>query len=101
MKLKKGDKVVVITGKDKGKKSEIIQSFPKKLSLLVKDVNVVKKHQKPTQNKEGGIENKEMLINVSNVAFLDPKMDVPTKIGYKVENGKKVRFAKKSGVVID
>ncbi|EWH23386.1 50S ribosomal protein L24 [Bacillus haynesii] len=102
MHVKKGDKVMVISGKDKGKQGVILAAFPKKDRVLVEGVNMVKKHAKPTQaNPQGGILNQEAPIHVSNVMPLDPKTGEVTRVGYKVENGKKVRIAKKSGQVLD
>jgi large subunit ribosomal protein L24 len=101
--VKKEDTVMVITGKDKGKKGRIIAAYPRQNRVLVEGVNMVKKHQKPTQqNPQGGILDQEAPIHVSNVMLLDPKSGKPTRVGYKVlENGNKVRVAKKSGEVID
>ncbi|MDQ0247639.1 50S ribosomal protein L24 [Priestia abyssalis] len=102
MHVKKGDKVMVISGKDKGKQGVILEAFPKKDRVLVEGVNIVKKHSKPSQiNPQGGIINKEAPIHVSNVMPLDPKTGEPTRVGYKVEDGKKVRVAKKSGEILD
>ena len=102
MHVKTGDKVMVITGKDKGKTGVILASFPKKNRVLVEGVNIVKKHSKPSQmNPQGGIINQEAPIHVSNVMPIDPKTGEPTRVGVKVENGKKVRYAKKSGEVLD
>jgi large subunit ribosomal protein L24 len=102
MKIKKGDNVVVITGKDKGKTGEVIRSMPKDGKLLVRGVNVVKRHTRPSQTSAGGIVEKEAPIDISNVALLDPKDNKPTRVGFKVlEDGRKVRVAKKSGTVID
>lgn len=102
MKIKKGDKVIVTTGKDKGKKGEVLKTMPSKARVIVQGVNVVKKHQKPTQLSAGGIVEKELSIHVSNVALADPKTDKPTRVGYKVLKGdKKVRVAKASGETID
>lgn len=102
MKVKKGDKVVVITGKDKGKTGEVIRSMPKDNKLLVRGVNVVKRHTRPSQTSAGGIVEKEAPIDVSNVALIDPKDNKPTRVGFKImEDGRKVRVAKKSGTVID
>ena len=102
MKIKKGDTVVVITGKDKGKTGEVIRSMPKDNKLLVRGVNVVKRHTRPSQTSAGGIVEKEAPIDVSNVALLDPKDNKPTRVGFKImEDGRKVRVAKKSGTVID
>ena len=98
MKIKKGDNVVVITGKDKGKTGEVIRSMPKDGKLLVRGVNVVKRHTRPSQTSAGGIVEKEAPIDISNVALLDPKDNKPTRVGFKVlEDGRKVRVAKKSG----
>lgn len=98
MHVKKGDKVMVISGKDKGKQGVILAAFPKKDRVIVEGVNMVKKHAKPTQaNPQGGILNQEAPIHVSNVMPLDPKTGEVTRVGYKVENGKKVRVAKNLG----
>ncbi|KHD85728.1 50S ribosomal protein L24 [Bacillus ginsengihumi] len=102
MHVKKGDKVMVISGKDKGKTGTILAAFPKKDRVIVEGVNVVKKHSKPSQaNPQGGIFDKEAPIHVSNVMVVDPKTNEPTRIGYQVVDGKKVRVAKKSGEVLD
>ncbi len=102
MHVKKGDKVKVITGKDKGKTGIVLAAFPKKNRVIVEGVNIVKKHVKPNQlNPQGGIVSQEAPIHVSNVMLIDPKSGEPTRVGYKIENGKKVRVAKKSGAVID
>ncbi len=102
MHVKKGDTVKVISGKDKGKQGVILEAYPKQSRVLVEGINVVKKHAKPSQdNPQGGILNKEAAIHVSNVMPIDPKSGEPTRVGYKVENGKKVRVAKKSGEVLD
>lgn len=101
LKLKKGDFVVVLAGKDKGKKGKIIKSFPEDNKVLVEGINTVVKHQKPSAMSEGGRVKKEMPIQVSNLAIVDPKTGEPSRIGYKtLEDGKKVRFSKKSGEVI-
>lgn len=101
MHVKKGDKVMVISGKDKGKSGVILASFPKKDRVLVEGVNIIKKHVKPNQvNPQGGIVSQEAAIHVSNVMLIDPKTGEPTRVGYKVEDGKKVRVAKKSGEII-
>ncbi|KAA0948611.1 50S ribosomal protein L24 [Sporosarcina sp. ANT_H38] len=102
MNVKKGDKVMIITGKDKGKTGVILVAFPKKDRVLVEGVNIVKKHTKPNQeNPQGGIISQEAAIHVSNVMLIDPKTGEPTRVGYKIENGKKVRVAKKSGELLD
>lgn len=102
MKIKKGDNVVVTTGKDKGKKGEVLKTMPEKSRVIVQGVNVVKKHTKPTQISAGGIIEKELSIHVSNVSIADPKTDKPTRVGYQtLKGGKKVRVAKASGETID
>ncbi|MBM7555077.1 50S ribosomal protein L24 [Thalassobacillus pellis] len=102
MHVKKGDKVMVISGKDKGKQGSILEAYPKKERVLVEGINIVKKHAKPSQdNPQGGILNQEAPIHVSNVMPIDPKSGEPTRVGYKEENGKKVRIAKKSGEALD
>ncbi|WP_440959583.1 50S ribosomal protein L24 [Oceanicaulis sp. LC35] len=100
-KIKKGDKVIVLTGRDKGKTGEVTQVLPKEDRVVVSGVNVVKRHQRPTQTAPGGIVEKNASIHVSNVALADPKSGEATRVGFKVEDGKKVRVAKKSGEVID
>ncbi len=102
LKIRKGDKVVVRTGRDKGKVGEVLRVFPEDNRALVQGVNVVRKHQKQTAGQEGGIVSKEMPIHISNIALRDPKDGKPTRVGYKVlKDGKKVRFARNSGEVID
>ena len=101
-KIKKGDRVVVTTGRDKGKKGEVIKVFPKEARALVSGVNVVKRHQRQTQKAQGGIVNKELPVHLSNLAHVDPKSGDATRVGWKVlGDGRRVRFAKKSGEVID
>ena len=111
MKIKTGDTVVVIAGKDsktvtkKGVESttgKVLKVYPETNKVVVEGVNKVKKHQKPTQqNTSGSIVEKEAPIDASNVMILDPKTKTPTRVGYKMENGKKVRYAKKSGTVLE
>ena len=102
LKVKKGDKVTVITGRDKGKTGEILRVDPKRGRVLVQGVNMVKRHQGPTQTSPGGIVEREASLHVSNVAHIDPKSNQPTRIGYRIETGgRKVRFAKRSGELID
>lgn len=103
LKIKKGDQVVVLTGKDKGTKGEVLDVLPEKDRVVVQGINVVKKHQKPTAtNPQGGIVNLEKPIHVSNVALADPKDGTPSRVGYKfLKDGKKVRFAKKSGETVE
>ena len=101
LKIKKGDKVQVVTGKNKGKVGDVTKVFPSENKVIVSGVNLAKKHTKPSQTSEGGIIQKELPIHVSNVSHVDPKTNEITKIGYKtLEDGKKVRFAKKSGEII-
>jgi large subunit ribosomal protein L24 len=101
-KIKKGDKVVVLTGRDKGRTGEVFQMMPKESRALVRGVNLVKRHQRQTMNQEGGIVSKEAPIHLSNLAFADPKDGKPTRVGFKVlDDGRKVRFAKRSGDLID
>lgn|SRR5690554_6676723 len=102
MHVKKGDKVQVLSGKDKGKQGVILEAYPKKERVLVEGVNIVKKHQKPSQdNPQGGILEQEAPIHVSNVLPIDPKSGEPTRVGYEERDGKKVRIAKKSGEALD
>ena len=101
-KIKKGDKVVVLTGRDKGKTGEVVQVMPKEERALVRGVNLVKRHQRQTMNQEGGIIQKEAPVHLSNLALADPKDGKPTRVGFKVlDDGRKVRFAKRSGDLID
>jgi large subunit ribosomal protein L24 len=101
-KIKKGDKVVVLTGRDKGRTGEVVQVMPKDERALVRGVNFVKRHQRQTMNQEGGIIQKEAPVHLSNLALADPKDGKPTRVGFKVlDDGRKVRFAKRSGDLID
>ena len=100
--IRKGDSVVVTTGRDKGKKGSVLKVFPKESRALVQGVNMVKRHQRQTQTQQAGIVPKESPIHLSNIAHVDPKSGKATRIGSKTLNdGRKVRFAKKSGEVID
>lgn len=99
-KIKKGDQVCVISGKDKGKSGEVLSVSPKQCKVIVKEINMVKKHTKPSPQNAGGIISKEMPIHISNVSHIDPITKKQTKVGFKLVDGKKVRFAKKSGEVI-
>ena len=102
IKLKKGDKIIVISGKNKGTIGELLKIIPNKNRALVRGVNIVKRHTKPTQTNKGGIIEKEATINISNIAYYDEKEKKPSKIGFKfLEDGRKVRLSKKSGEVID
>ena len=101
-KIKKGDKVIVLTGKDKGRQGAVSKVFPKESRVLVAGLNMVQRHTRPTQgDPQGGIKSKEAPLHVSNVALVDPKSGGPTRVGFRIEDGKKVRFAKKSGEVIN
>jgi large subunit ribosomal protein L24 len=101
-KLKKGDKVVVLAGRDAGRTGEILKVIPKEERAVVRGVNLVKRHQRQTANAEGGIISKEAAIHLSNLAFADPKDGKPTRVGFKIQDdGRKVRFAKRSGELID
>ena len=101
-KIKKGDRVIVTTGRDKGKKGEVLRVYPKEARALVSGINVVKRHQRQTAKAQGGIVNKEAPVHLSNLAHVDPTSGDATRIGFKIlGDGRKVRFAKKSGEVID
>ena len=100
-KIKKGDNVIVLAGRDKGKRGEVFQVMPKEGRALVRGVNMVRRHQKQTAQEQGGIVSKEASIHLSNLALEDPKDGKPTRIGFKtLEDGRKVRIAKRSGEVI-
>ncbi|WP_395686061.1 50S ribosomal protein L24 [Aestuariivirga sp.] len=102
LKIRKGDKVVVLTGKDKGRQGEVIRVIPAENRAVVRGINLVKRHQKQSAAQEGGIISKEMPLHVSNLALRDPKDGKPTRVGFKtLADGKKVRVAKRSGEVID
>ena len=102
LKIKKGDKVVVITGRDKGKTGEVTRVLPKEMRVVVQGVNLVKRHQRQTQTQQGGIIEKEASIHISNVAHVDPQSDKPTRVGFKIQDdGRKIRVAKRSGAPID
>jgi large subunit ribosomal protein L24 len=101
-KIKKGDKVVVITGRDKGKSGEVLRVLRDVERVVVQGVNMVKRHTRPAAGQTGGIVEKEAAIHISNVAHIDPKSSKPTRVGYKMlGDGRKVRFARRSGEVID
>jgi len=102
LKLKKGDKVVVLTGRDKGRTGEIVKALPRENRVIVQGINMIKRHTRPSQTQGGGIVEKEASIHVSNVAIFDPKDSKPTRIGFKtLDDGRKVRVARRSGEVID
>jgi large subunit ribosomal protein L24 len=101
-KIRKGDKVVVLAGRDKGRTGEVIEVRPTQSRALVRGVNLVKRHQKQSATQEGGIISKEAPVHLSNIAVADPKDGKPTRVGFKIQaDGKKVRIAKRSGVEID
>ena len=100
-KIRKGDKVVVLAGKDKGRSGEVLKVMPKEDTALVRGINIVRRHQRQTQTQEGGILSKESPINLSNIAIADPKDGKPTRVGFKIDGDKKVRVAKTTGEVIN
>ena len=101
-KIRKGDKVVVLSGRDKGRTGEVIEVRPAQGRALVRGVNMVRRHQRQTPQQEGGIISKESTIHLSNIALADPKDGKPTRVGFKIMNdGRKVRVARRSGVEID
>ncbi len=101
-KIKKGDRVVVLSGKDKGKHGEVLRALPKDGKVVVAGVNVISRHTKPSQaDPQGGIKRSEAPIHVSKVAIEDPKTGKPTRVGFRIEDGQKVRVAKRSGEVIN
>ena len=102
LKIKKGDRVVVVTGRDKGKTGEVMRVIPKENRAIVQGVNMVKRHTRPSSTSAGGIVEKEVSIHLSNLAHIDPKTNQASRVGWKfLEDGRKVRFAKRSGEVID
>ena len=101
MKIRKDDTVIVLAGKDKGKTGKVLKAMPKEGRVIVEGVNVQTKHQKQTQKAAAEIKHQEGPVDVSNVMYYDTKEKAPTRIGYRIENGKKVRVSKKTGAVID
>jgi large subunit ribosomal protein L24 len=102
LKIKKGDNVVVISGRDKGRTGEVMRVFPTDGRVIVQGVNIARRHTKPRMGEPGGIVEKELALHISNVAHLDPASGKPTRVGYKtLGDGRKVRFARRSGEVID
>src|SRR3954452_18668170 len=102
LKIKKGDNVVVITGRDKGKRGEVLRVFPDENRLIVQGVHVARRHTRQSFGEPGGIIDKELTIHVSNVAHIDPRSGQATRVGYRnLDNGRKVRVARRSGEVID
>jgi large subunit ribosomal protein L24 len=101
-KVRKGDRVVVTSGRDKGKSGEVLRVYPSDERVVIAGVNLVKRHQRQTQKVQGGIVSKEAPLHLSKIAHVDPKTGGPTRIGFKVlQDGRRVRFAKKSGEVLD
>jgi len=100
-KIRKGDKVIVLTGRDKGRSGEVIEVRPDQGRALVRGINMVKRHQRQTAQQEGGIISKEGSIHLSNLAVADPKDGKPTRVGFKIQDGRKIRIAKRSGAEID
>ncbi len=100
-KIKKGDKVIVLAGKDRGAEGEVVSVMPKEDRVVVRGVNMIKKHQRQTQTEQGGIITREASIHISNVALRDPSTGKATRVGFNVVDGKKVRVARASGEVID
>ena len=101
-KIRKGDKVVVLTGRDKGRTGEVVSVNPSEERALVRGVNLVKRHQRQSASQEGGIVTKELPVHLSNLAVADPSDGKPTRVGFKtIADGRKVRFAKRSGAEID
>ncbi|HEX3537482.1 MAG TPA: 50S ribosomal protein L24 [Stellaceae bacterium] len=102
MKIKKGDTVVVISGRDKGRRGEVLRVLPTENRIIVQGVHVARRHTRPAMGNPGGIVEKELTIHASNVAHIDPKSDKPARVGYRtLDDGRKVRFARGSGEVID
>ncbi len=101
-KIRRGDRVIVLTGRDRGQIGEVLRMIPGKAQAVVNGVNVAKRHRKPTQQDPGGIDEIELPIHCSNLALLDPRDNVPTRVGFRfLEDGRKVRFARVSGEIID
>ena len=101
-KIKKGDQVVVISGKDKGLRGEVLRVLPREERVVVSGANVVKRHQRQTPRDPGGIIEREAPLHLSNVALIDPESDRPTRVGFRTdEHGRKIRVARRSGVAID
>ncbi len=102
LKIRKGDTVVVLCGRDKGKTGEVLRVRPKEQRVVVRGVNVIKRHTRPSQTTPGGVLEREAALHISNLAIADPKDGKPTRVGYRVlEDGRKVRFAKRSGEIVD
>ena len=100
-KIKKGDQVIVTTGRDKGRRGEVMQVLREENRVLVQGCNMVKRHTRPTQTNPGGIINKEAPLHISNVSLIDPDSGKATRVGYEVKDGKKIRIARRSGKALD
>jgi large subunit ribosomal protein L24 len=100
-KIRKGDKVIVLCGRDKGRSGEVLEVRPAEGRAVVRGVNMVKRHQRQTAQQEGGIISKELPVHLSNIAIADPKDGKPTRVGFKIQGDKKIRIAKRSGAEID
>ena len=100
-KIKKGDQVIVTTGRDKGRRGEVMQVLREENRVLVQGCNMVKRHTRPTQTNPGGIINKEAPLHISNVSLIDPDSGKATRVGYEVKDGKKIRIARASGKALD
>ena len=101
-KIRKGDRVVVLTGRDRGREGDVLKVLPKRGKAIVNGINMVHRHRKPTQQAPGSIEDKELPIELSNLAIVDPKSGRPTRVGFRVlDDGRKVRVARRSGEIID
>jgi len=100
-KIRKGDKVVMLSGRDKGRTGEVVEVRPADNRALVRGINMVKRHQRQTAQQEGGIISKELPVHLSNIALADPKDGKPTRVGFKIQDGRKIRIAKRSGAEID
>ena len=102
LRVRRGDQVMVTTGRDRGKRGEVLKVLPLEARVIVQGVNIIKRHQRQTAREQGGIIEREAPIHVSNIAHIDPASDRPTRVGFRtLEDGRKVRFAKRSGEIID
>jgi len=100
-KIKKGDTVEIVAGKDRGERGTVLRVVPKKDKVVVEELNMVKRHQRPAQNREGGIVDKEAPLHISNVMVVDPSDDRPCRVGFEVRDGKKTRVSRRTGAVLD
>ncbi len=102
LKIKKGDRVIVLSGRDRGREGDVLKVMPRENRAVVNGINMVRRHQRPSPQDPGGIVEKELTIHISNLALIDPKEGKATRVGYKVlDDGRKVRFARRSGEIID